>query len=209
MKAFHHALLIGNAPSVSDAHLRPLAQKADLILAADGGANRALRAGIVPDVIIGDLDSVSPRARKKLAASRWVFVDNQNNTDLQKALDYVTAQKCKKCTLIGFYGGRPDFTLGNLLALAPYARRLELCVAGPGWQIFPITHTKTFTARPGARVSLLPLKPCSGVTLRGLQFPLTDERLTLGTTRTLSNRVVKNRFTVQLKSGVLLVYLEG
>ena len=105
-------------------------------------------------------------------------------------------------------GGRPDFTLGNLLALYPYARKMDVCVAAPGWQIFPIARSTTFTARPGARVSLLPLSSCSGVTLCGLQFPLTNARLTFGTTRTLSNVALKKRFTVHLKSGVLLVYLE-
>ncbi len=208
MKTSRHTLLLGNAPAGPGAWLKQLAKTADSIVAADGGADRALRAGIVPDVIIGDLDSVSPRARKKFASSQWIFVDNQNNTDLQKALDYLVTQKCKKCTLVGFEGGRPDFTLGNLLALYLYARKMDLRVAGRGWTIFPITRTKTFTTRPGARVSLLPLSPCSGVTLYGLKFPLTNARLTLGTTRTLSNQAVKNRFTVQLKSGVLLVYLE-
>lgn len=208
MKALPHTLLIGNAPAGPTTWLKQLAKQANYIVAADGGADAALRAGIVPDVVIGDFDSVSSRARKKLASSRWIFVDNQNTTDLQKALDYLVAQKCKKCTLVGFEGGRPDFTLGNLLALYPYVRKMDLCVAGQGWQIFPIACTKTFTARPGARVSLLPLSSCSGVTLCGLQFPLANARLTLGTTRTLSNVALKKRFTVRLKSGTLLVYLE-
>lgn len=208
MKTLRHTLLIGNAPAGPSAWLKQLAKTADSIVAADGGADTALRAGIVPDVVIGDLDSVSPRTRKKLASSQWIFVDNQNNTDLQKALDYLVTQKCKKCTLVGFEGGRPDFTLGNLLALYPYTRKMELRVVGHGWQIFPIARTKTFTARPGARVSLLPLSTCSGVTLTGLKFPLKNARLSLGTTRTLSNQAVKKRFTVQLTSGVMLVYIE-
>ena len=109
---------------------------------------------------------------------------------------------------MGFDGGRPDFTLGNLLALSAYVTQMELCVEGDGWQIYPLCASKTFTARVGARVSLVPLKPCSGVTLTGLQFPLTNARLLPGTTRTLSNTALKNRFTVRLKSGILLVYLE-
>lgn len=209
MKRLNHILLIGNGQTPPVPELKALAQKADLTVAADGGADNALRAGLTPDVIIGDLDSVSPRARKKFSSCQWILVDNQNNTDLQKALDYLLAQKCKKCTLVGFDGGRMDFTLGNLLALYPYARKMELCVVGNGWRIYPLTKTHTFTTRSGVRVSLLPLKPCGGVTLSGLQFPLKNARLTLGTTRTLSNVALKNRFTVNIQTGFLLVYMES
>ena len=209
MKKNHHVLLIGNAGPVCPKTLQQVAQTADLIVAVDGGANYALRAGITPDVIIGDLDSVSPRTRKKLVHSQWIFVDNQNNTDLQKALDYLVAHKYKQCTLAGFTKGRPDFTLGNLLTLSTYASKIDWCLLEDGWKIYPLIKSKTFVTRPGARVSLVPIKPCSGVTLNGLQFPLTNARLPLGTTRTLSNRTVKNRFSVRLKSGLLFVCLEA
>ncbi len=208
MKAFPHALLIGNGPEVSSARLRLLARQAGFILAADGGANAALKAGLVPHAIIGDLDSVSAAARRKFASSEWIFVDNQDNTDLQKALDYLQARGCKKCTLTGFTGGRLDFTLGNIWALLPYARKMDLCVAGDGWRLYPVCTRRTFTARVGTRVSLLPLTCCQGVTLTGLKFPLINTRLSPGTTRTLSNQTARNRFTVSLTRGTLLVYLE-
>ena len=208
MKPLIHTLLIGNGQALPPHRLKELARQADFIVAADGGADCALRAGVVPDVIIGDLDSVSPRARKKLSSSQWIFVDNQNNTDLQKALDYLVKRNCKKCTLVGFNGGRVDFTLGNLLALVPYAPEIELCAVGDGWKIYPLCKRKTFATRHGARVSLLPLTPCKGVTLTGLKFPLKNARLLPGTTRTLSNVAAKARFTVSLTHGTLLVYME-
>ncbi|MCQ2411070.1 MAG: thiamine diphosphokinase [Elusimicrobiaceae bacterium] len=208
MKTFRHALLIGNAKPLTSTELKPWIQQADFVLAADGGANRALQAGIRPHAVIGDLDSVSSRTRQKLPAASWIFVDNQNNTDLEKSLTYLCTHGCKRCTLVGFSGGRMDFTLGNLLALYPYAGKMDLCVIGDGWKIYPLRKRKTFTVRPGARISLLPLTPCRGVTLTGLEFPLTNTRLPLGTTRTLSNRAVKSRFTVRLQSGLLLVYVE-
>ncbi|MBO7190858.1 MAG: thiamine diphosphokinase [Elusimicrobiaceae bacterium] len=208
MKAFHHALLIGNSPDVSPRLLKQLAQQADWVIAADGGADSARKAGLCPDVIIGDLDSASSSARRKFSKARWIFVDNQNNTDLQKALDFISKQAGKKCTLAGFTGGRVDFSLGNILALYPYANKMELCLAGNGWKMFPLAASRRFTARPGTRVSLVPLKRCTGVTLDGLKFPLQNAQITLGTTRTLSNQAVKTHFSVSLKSGFLLVYIE-
>ncbi len=208
MKAFHHALLIGNGPCEFPDKLLRLSKTAGLIVAADGGANTALQAGISPHVVIGDLDSVSATARKHFAQAEWIFVDNQNNTDLQKALDYLVAHQCKHCTLVGFGGGRVDFSLGNVLALYPYARKMDITWFGDGWEIYPVCHRKTCPARVGARVSLLPLGTCSGVTLTGLKYPLKNARLTLGTTRTLSNQAIRSRFTVSLTRGTLLVYQE-
>jgi len=208
VKAFPHALLIGNGPCCPTAALKKLAKTAGFILAADGGAAHAWQAGVIPHAIIGDLDSLSPAVRKKLIHTEQIFVDNQNNTDLEKALDYLLRHGCKQCTLVGFGGGRVDFSLGNALALYAYAKRIDITWVGDGWKIYPVYQRKTFQARVGARVSLLPLTTCRNVTLTGLKFPLTNARLTLGTTRTLSNQAARRRFTVSLGGGFLLVYQE-
>lgn len=208
MKPFPHALLIGNGPDVPSRLLHTLAQQADFILAADGGANTARKANVHPHAIIGDFDSVSAATRRQFASARWIFVDNQNNTDLQKALDFLLARGYKTCTLVGFMGGRLDFTLGNALALLPYAKKMDIKIMGNGWQLFPISSRRTFTTRVGARVSLLPLTRCTGVCLTGLKFPLQNARLLPGTTRTLSNQAARPRCTVSLTRGTLLVYLE-
>ncbi len=81
MKVFRHALLIGNGSCCPAATLRQLAQTADFILAADGGANTALKAGVYPHAIIGDFDSVSSATRRKLAKAQWIFVETKSTTD--------------------------------------------------------------------------------------------------------------------------------
>ena len=208
MKTLHHTLLIGNGTECSPRQLKAWARQADFVLAADGGARHALRAGIVPDAIIGDLDSVTPSIKKRFARARWICVHNQDKTDFSKAMDFLVQNGCKQCLLTGFTGGRMDFTLGNLLAVYPYASRLEICLAGDGWKMYPVVQKKTFQAPLGTRVSILSLKTCSGVTSCGLKFPLRHSRLTLGTTRTLSNLTSRNNFSISLKTGALLVYVE-
>ena len=208
MDVWNRVLLIGNSPRCSRDLVRQLAKAADFILAVDGGADNARRCGVKPNAVIGDLDSVPAVTRQKWPDIPFLFVDNQNNTDLQKALDYLVAHRCRTCTLVGFHGGRMDFSIGNFLALYPYAKKMELCVVGDGWKMYPLCAPKTFTAPIGARVSLLPLTTCSGVTLSGLKYLLKNARFTLGTTRTLSNRTVTKHFSVSLTRGFLLVYIE-
>lgn len=201
------ALVVGNG-EVSQKLLKKLVKNFPFVLAADGGADALLAAGKMPDTVVGDLDSVSKNARKKIPAERFFFVDNQNNTDLEKSLAFLAARGCKMCTLVGFTGGREDFSVGNLLALFAFADKMQLCVAGDGWTIFPLTRARSFACEKGKRVSLLLVEECSGVTLKGLKFPLKNVRLPFGATRTLSNETTGKRFTVSLKSGKMLVYIE-
>ncbi len=205
-----HALLIGNGQTPQSDFLQQLAARADWVLAADGGADRALAAGVTPDAIIGDLDSVSARAKQCVRPEHLIFVANQNNTDLEKALDWLAAHGCKTCTLVGFMGGRWDFTFGNFLSVFPYARQMNLAFAGEGWTLYPVEKSRRFACRPGQRVSLIPLKACRGVTLQGLKYPLQNARLKLGGTgRTLSNETLGKTFSVALASGFLFVYTEN
>lgn len=200
-------LLIGNGEEVSPRLLKTLARQADYVLAADGGADKALRAGVTPDGVIGDLDSVSPRTQKALAA-KILHVPTQNNTDLDKALHWAVSHHFTEVTLIGFVGDRWDFSVGNLLTLAAWARKLSITVAGDKWRIFPLVNSAKFPCKPGKRVSLIPLKTCTDVTLAGLKYPLKNARLTPGTTRTLSNQTTGTQFSVSFTHGTLLVYVE-
>lgn len=209
MTKFSNVLLIGNGETLPADFLRAQAKRTDFILAADGGADRALSCGITPDIVIGDLDSVSSAAKKHLGNDKFIFVDNQHNTDLEKALDYLTKHNCKKCVICGFTGGRMDFMLGNFLSVYPYVNKIEICFASPNWTIYPLAATRKFTCKRGARVSLIPLKTCTGVTLKGLKYPLTNARLSwTHAGRSLSNQTTGTEFHITLKTGYMLVYAE-
>lgn len=203
----YQVLLIGNGETVSPALLKQLAKKADYILAADAGADKALRAGITPHGIIGDLDSVSVRTKKRLA-DKMQYVPTQDNTDLEKALNWIKKHKFTQATLVGFVGGRWDFSIGNLLTLAKYARWIEITLVSNKWRIYPLVHSAQFCCTKNKRVSIIALKTCTRLTLSGLKFPLHNARLTAGTTRTLSNETTGKKFGVRFDKGCLLVYQE-
>lgn len=209
MKKLRRALLIGNAETLPPSFLHSLAAEVDLVLATDGGANRALAAGLCPDVIIGDLDSVSAQTRKKLSKSTWIPVSTQQNTDLEKALDWLASQQITHCTLCAITGGRMDFTLGNFLSVYPYLEKMELTVCAPTWTMLPVTRKYTTQCQPGQRVSLLPFKTCKNVSTSGLKYPLQNECLSWKQPgRFLSNQTTGKRFSVTLSSGLLWIYHE-
>lgn len=207
MKSFH-VLLICNGSSVSKELLEQLSKQADVTVAADGGAAKAVRAGIVPDWVIGDLDSISKRMACRLG-KRIVKVSSQENTDLEKSLSFILRSfPVTRLTVVGLVGGRWDFSLGNVLHLIAYATKMDITLAGDGWRMHVLAKEARFDTLSGKRVSLVPLAPCSGVTLSGLKYPLQNASLPVGTTRSLSNQTVARQFRVTLKRGVLLVYRE-
>ena len=207
MKEPLSALLIGNGQCPSPELLQKLAAKADFILAADGGAQKAAAAGVMPDKIIGDFDSLEP-------ASCWpkeklLHIPRQDNTDLEKALDYLQDNHFTEVTIVGGTGGRWDFSIGNFLSAYPYLQKMDICFAADGWQIFPLIKPAQKTVRPGTRVSLIPVSSCQNVTLKGLKYPLENARLELGRTgRTLSNLSVQTQISVHFANGYLLLYIE-
>jgi thiamine pyrophosphokinase len=199
-----NVLLICNGEPPRQATLRRIARSADLVVAADGGANAARRLGIRPEVIVGDLDSILPATRRYFADSEIVRVPRQDNTDLEKALDLLLERRATGVVIAGATGGRIDHTLGNLSVIWNYSNRLTITVVGEGWMAFPVESSARIDARPGTTVSIIPFGVCRGVTLRGLHYPLTNATLRVGNIG-VSNVVRRSPFSVSLRSGRLLV----
>jgi thiamine pyrophosphokinase len=201
------ALLICNGEPPSALLARRLARVSDLIVAADGGANAARAIGLTPDVIIGDLDSVSPTTLRVFRNSLILRLDRQDNTDLEKALDYLAACHIRDVTIIGATGRRIDFTIGNFSVLWRYSSLLDLRVVGKGWYAVPVGRKRSIRASRGTTVSLIPFGPCEGITLLGLRYPLTNASMRVGDIG-LSNVVLKSPFTVRVRRGAMLLLVQ-
>ena len=116
------ALVVGNRPLSSK--VIELA-KNTLVVAADAGADRLLKFNIVPDWVIGDLDSVSDKAITKL--EEWTITNKDiQKTDLEKAVEYAFEKGVKEVAIVGWDGGRIDHTLAALgLAFDPRIKLID------------------------------------------------------------------------------------
>ena len=197
-------LLVCNGEPPSRDLLRRMLTRADRLVAADGGANAVRTAGLVPDLILGDLDSVTAATRRAFARVPTIRIPSQDNTDLEKALDHCAAEGDTAMIIAGATGRRLDMTLANLSVCWHYMPDMDICFVGEDWYAVPITGARRFVAPSGTTVSLVPFGPCSGVTLRGLRYPLVE-----GTFRTgdvaVSNVVRGRSFSVSVRHGRLLV----
>ena len=157
--------------------------RAPRLVAADGGADRLLRFGQVPEAVIGDLDSVSTAARRRLA-DRLFTVPEQSTTDFDKALRAIAAPFVLG---IGFLGGRLDHELAVLNTLARHPHRRCLLI-GPRDVIFLAPRMLDLTLPAGSRLSLFPLGPVRG-TSTGLRWPLQGHAFAPGGMIGTSNQV--------------------
>jgi thiamine pyrophosphokinase len=201
-------LLLCNGEPPSRSLVRALAAQADLVVAADGGANTARTYGVTPDIIIGDLDSIRPSTKRRFRSSIILHVRRQDNTDLEKALDFMAASGHGSVTVLGATGRRLDFTLGNLSVIWNYTAFLDITFRGDGWQAMPVGKSLVRSAPAGTVVSLIPFGNCDGITLRGLRYPLKNAPMHVGEIG-VSNVVRSSPFSVRVKRGhLLLVILE-
>jgi thiamine pyrophosphokinase len=198
------ALVLCNGEPPSRALARWCARTADRIVAADGGANSARSVGITPHVIIGDLDSMTRATRHHFRNVVTLHVARQDNTDLEKALDFLASHHVQEVTILGATGKRIDFTLGNFVALWNYSAFMEIRLAGDGWFAMPVGRKKVVAAPTGTTVSLIPFGSCDGVSLRGLEFPLTNVSMRVGETG-VSNVVRRSPFSVRVRRGAMLL----
>jgi thiamine pyrophosphokinase len=181
----------------------------DGLIAADGGGKHLDQLGLIPDYVIGDLDSISPRLLKKFkkqGSTVLKYSVDKDETDLELALSLAVSLGAKELWVVAALGGRLDQTLGNLglldlAALQPLKVRLE-----DGLEEVWLIHEQTeIDGKVGDGVSLIPWKSVvTGVKTEGLKYPLNHETLFPEKTRGISNVLTQNTATVSIDSGLLL-----
>lgn len=197
----------GDLPSDFLAFFRLL--PGDLIIAVDGGLRHVLACGRIPDLLLGDLDSVEPpqvTQLETLGIEIRRFPTDKDETDLELALLAAVSLNIDSIVLTGVLGGRLDHTLANLnLLLLPELANCEVVIENGAEEICLIRRERTILGAPGDIVSLIPLTAdAAGVTTSNLRYPLRGETLKLEHGRGVSNNMLGNQALVTLDSGTLL-----
>jgi len=200
--------LNGNLPQ--PAPVRSLIHPDDFLIAADGGTRNILALGLLPNVLIGDLDSLSVENRQTLeqADTRiFQYPDDKNETDFELALRHAVELGHCEILVVAALGERLDHTLGNLSlltdpSLAGYDIRLD-----DGLQEAFFARDKCrLRGDPGDLISLIPWGgEVRGVTTHGLRWPLSGEVLWSHHTRGISNELLDETASICIESGLLLV----
>jgi thiamine pyrophosphokinase len=186
-----------------------------LVIAADGGALKALGLGLRPDVVIGDADSLTADQLADLRARGMeviVHPAHKDESDTELCVREALRRGADEIVIVGAFGGpRIEHAIANLLLLTlpELIGRDVRIVNGPS-DIQVITggtrESLQVVGVAGDYVSLLPLtERVDGVTTDGLRYPLAAATLDQGPTRGLSNELDSATATVSVTAGRLAV----
>ena len=178
----------------------------DYVIAADGGYLACRRAGIVPDLLVGDFDSMEEPADFPNILRLPVEKDD---TDTFLAAKYALERGCRTFHIYGGTGGRLDHTLANLQLLVWLSRR------GARGYLYDETFTYTavtngaITIPQGPEWGLLSVfclgEAAKGVFESGVQYPLADAVLTAEFPLGVSNHIIAPQARVSVRQGSLVI----
>ena len=195
--------------------IRKVAGRADLVVAADGGARHALEAGVIPDLVVGDMDSLGEELAleaERRGASLERHPASKDKMDGHLAVLAARRLGADAAELLCATGGRIDalFAVPHVLLAAEKAGLRAAVVAGWGGAFVVEAGSRTLEGKPRDSVSVFPLSgPATGVTLEGLVYPLEEARLEPGDTLGFHNEMAGREARVIVRSGALFVIHEG
>jgi thiamine pyrophosphokinase len=198
----------------------PAATQVDLVIAADSGLDAACAAGLRPDVLVGDLDSISA-AGLAWARDEGVLIEthpaDKDHTDTDLALQRAVGLGGRHITLLasdgaGGTGHRLDHLLGTIAALgAPALAVCESITAFVGGTTLHVVHPGRSVAlrlAAGAVFSLVAAHgACDGITVSGARWPLDHASLPASSTRGISNESLGEPVVVATTTGIVTVVI--
>jgi thiamine pyrophosphokinase len=198
------ALVIADTALPPERLWRPLLKRADLVVAADGGINRAVDAGIPVDWLVGDLDGSLPVNIERMRRGRVRRILDPYSTDLEKVMRFLERRRMDRVYIVGAIGARLDHTMGTMAVLLEWGDRLGVRVVDEHFTTTLVSRRASFRAPRGTMVSLIAPGGASGVTTTGLRYDLRDHALPFSSIG-IHNEVRKSPVTVAVREGRLLL----
>ena len=167
------AVILANGDYPSASLPLQILKEAPYVACCDGGANEYIAKGHLPDIIIGDGDSLCAEYRESYASLIHHNPDQETN-DQTKAVHYLYAQGKRRVAIVGATGKREDHTIGNISLLIEYMRLGVEVRSYTDYGVFiPCRDSQTFACSPGQQVSVFNFT-ARGITAPGLAYPLYD-----------------------------------
>ena len=173
----------------------------DYIIAVDGSVNKLFDLQIIPDVIIGDLDSLQNIKNKNI---ELVETPDQNKTDFRKTLEWCIEKNILNISIFGISGESEDHFLGNYYTLSDFGEKISWKAFTDFSVISPCVGNKKFESFKGQKVSLFCLKGRSTVNSENLKYPLKAYRLQ-PSDDAIRNISLKDNFTIE-STNIILIF---
>ena len=172
----------------------------DYIIAVDGSANKLFDLEIIPNVIIGDLDSLQNIKNKNIDL---VKTPDQNKTDFRKTLEWCIEKNILNISIFGISGESEDHFLGNYYTLSDFGEKISWKAFTDFSVISPCMGNKKFESFKGQKVSLFCMKGSSTVNSENLEYPLQSYHLK-PSDDAVRNLSLEDHFTIESTTTILV-----
>ena len=178
-------------------------KEAKSILACDGAADKLINNGYTPNIIIGDLDSISNKTKIKFS-ERLIETNNQSENDLRKAINYAVKHSITDISIIGASGKREDHMIGNIFSLLNYKDVNIKLFTDTG--VFTCIHAdQKIESHKGQQVSIFSLDSTIKITSNNLKFNFNKKPINTLFSGTL-NESEGDFFELKISHGNLIIF---
>ena len=200
----------GDIPSHSEAY--KLLNNAEHIVCCDGAVSHLKQLGFVPEIIVGDMDSISETDYIEFKDRIYIDASEEYN-DLQKALKLCLSRGWNEITILGGFGKREDHSIANLSIMHSYSVNMNQDITKEtrirmvtNFGVFtPIFNTTAFDSFSGQQVSVFPISKGTKLTFQGLKYPVVERIFDYLWEGSL-NEAIGDQFTIQFDNGEVIVY---
>lgn len=182
----------------------------DFLLGVDGGARLIMQMGLMPNLVMGDLDSLDENDAYELGLAdvrTHQYPRDKDETDLELALQYALELNPASILVVAALGGRIDQTLANIALLTDsLLSHVNIRLDDGVEEVFFCRSQAQIAGSVDDTVSLIPWNvEVRGVVTTGLQWQLNGETLFPYKTRGISNAMIEDTATVKISEGLLLI----
>ena len=194
-------VLVANGQRPSHPKIIQIIKDAEKIICIDNGYEIIKDLKIIPSVIIGDLDSVNLNEVDQ--SVEIIKREDQNSSDLEKALNYCIEKGFSKVYLLASTGLRDDHNLANLILIIDFIEKINVIILSDEYEIEAVKGKKEYKSKKNTQISIISINEGNKITTGGLKYNLQDEVLK-SRSHGISNSTIEDNFFIECVKPILL-----
>ncbi len=194
-------VLVANGQRPSHPKIIQIIKDAEKIICIDNGYEIIKDLKIIPSVIIGDLDSVNLNEVDQ--SVEIIKREDQNLSDLEKALNYCIEKGFSKVYLLASTGLRDDHNLANLILIIDFIEKINVIILSDEYEIEAVKGKKKYISKKNTQISIISINEGNKITTGGLKYNLKDEVLK-SRSHGISNSTIEDNFFIECVKPILL-----
>ena len=194
-------VLVANGQRPSHPKIIQIIKDAEKIICIDNGYEIIKDLKIIPSVIIGDLDSVNLNEVDQ--SVEIIKREDQNLSDLEKALNYCIEKGFSKVYLLASTGLRDDHNLANLILIIDFIEKINVIILSDKYEIEAVKGKKQYKSKKNTQISIISINEGNKITTGGLKYNLKDEVLK-SRSHGISNSTIEDNFFIECVKPILL-----